>query len=150
MTLKERLEIDIKAALLGGEKLVTEVLRGLKSAILYEEVAQKRREEGLDDTSIELLFLKLVKQREESAALFDKGGNHEAAKKERVEKEIIQRYLPPALSEEELRQALETLIDQLGASGPQAMGKVLGKLRADFGSRVDSAKAAAILKELLA
>ncbi|HYG84214.1 MAG TPA: GatB/YqeY domain-containing protein [Verrucomicrobiae bacterium] len=149
MSLKQRLETDIKAAMLSGDRFVVDVLKGLKSAILYEEVAQKRRELGLDDAAIEAVFAKQAKQRDESADLFDKGGNHAAAQKERAEKEVILRYLPEPLSETELHSNAERLIQEHNATSPKDMGKVLGALRAQYGSRVDGAKAAAIVKELL-
>lgn len=149
MTLKQRLENDIKAALLGGDRFVVEVLRGLKSAILYEEVAKRRREEGLSEPEIEAVLAKQAKQRDESADLFEKGGNQQSADKERAEKKIILQYLPEPLSEAELRSEISSIITELGAAGPQGMGQVLGALRAKHGSRVNGADAARLTKELL-
>ncbi|HEX6258687.1 MAG TPA: GatB/YqeY domain-containing protein [Candidatus Saccharimonadales bacterium] len=149
MTLKQRLENDIKAALLGGDRFAAEVLRGLKSVILYEEVALKRREDGLNDDEIELLFAKEVKKRDESAELFERGGNQQAADKERAEKKIILGYLPEPLSEQELREKLAAIITEKKAQGPQQMGMVLGALKSEYGSRVNGALAAKIAKELL-
>ena len=149
MTLKQRLENDIKAALLGGDRFVVEVLRGLKSAILYEEVAKRRREEGLSETEIEAVFAKQAKQRDESADLFEKGGNQQSADKERAEKKIILQYLPEPLSEAGLRGEISSIITELHAVGPQGMGQVIGALRAKYGSRINGADAARITKELL-
>lgn len=149
MALKQQIEADLKTALLGGDKLAVEVLRGLKSAILYEEVAKKKRETGLDDAEIEQLFAKECKKRDESAALFEQGGNTESAKKERDEKIIIEKYLPEQITEEKLTAIIDEVIAATGASGAQAMGQVIGQVRAKVGSTADGASIARIVKQKL-
>lgn len=147
--LKGRIDADLKTAMLGGDKFLTEVLRGLKSAILYKEVALKKREEGLSDAEIEQLFASEAKKRDESANLFEQGGNQESADKERSEKEIILGYLPQQLSEEEIAVIVDEEVANLGESGPQAMGKVIGSVKARTGSTADGAIIAKIVKTKL-
>ena len=85
MALKQRIQDDLKAALLGGDRFVTETLRTLKAAILNEEVAAGKRDEGLDDDEIEKIIAKEVKKRNEAAALYDKNMRQYSAADERRE-----------------------------------------------------------------
>jgi uncharacterized protein YqeY len=149
MDLKGRISADLKTAMLSGDKFVAEVIRGLKSAITYQEIALKKREEGLNDAEIEQLFAKEAKKRDESAALYEQGGNLEAASKERKEKEIILTYLPEQMSEADLAVIVDEEIAVSGATGAQAMGRVIGKVRARVGSSADSALVAKLVKEKL-
>lgn len=147
--LKGRIETDLKAALLGGDKFLAEVLRGLKSVILYQEVALNKRDEGLSDPEIEQLFAKEAKKRDESAGLFEQGGNQESADKERHEKEIILGYLPKQLDEAEISSIVDEEVAKLGENGPQAMGKIIGAVKARTGSTADGAVVARIVKQKL-
>lgn len=149
MPLKQQIQDDLKTAMLGGDRLVTEVLRGLKSTILYEEVAQNKRETGLSDEEVEKLLARESKKRTESAALFKQGGNLASSEKELAEKEIIARYLPKQMDEAELRSVVEQVVSELGVSGPQAMGQVIGAVRAKVGSRADGALIAKVVKEII-
>jgi uncharacterized protein len=149
MTLKQRIDTDLKTAMLGGDRLKVETLRGLKGAILNEEVAQKVRDTGLDDAAILKLLAKEAKKRTESADFFDQGGNHEAAEKERAEKVIIDEYLPAQLSEAELQEIVSRVILGMNATGPEMMGQVIGKVRAEAGPTADGATIARLVKESL-
>jgi uncharacterized protein len=147
--LKQQLEKDLKTALLAGDKDKATVLRSLKSVILYAEVAEGTREQGLSDEAIITLFAKEVKKRQESADLYRKGDNEQRAAAELSEKEIIETYLPQQLSEEELVHSIEAVIADLGASGPQAMGQVIGAVKQKVGARADGARIAQLVKERL-
>src|SRR6185436_15726373 len=102
MSLKQQIDADIKQAMLGGDKVLTTTLRGLKSAILYVEVAKNKREEGLTDDEITEVLSKEAKKRQESADLYVQGGNQVKADEELVEKIVIEKYLPAQISEDEL------------------------------------------------
>lgn len=147
--IKQRLNDDVKTAMLNGDKLRLETLRGLKSAILYAEVAAGKREEGLSDTEIEALFAKEAKKRQESADLYEKGGANDKADKELSEKAIIEEYLPEQMSEADITALVEKAIIELGATGPQAMGQVIGKVKQIAGSAADGGLIAKITKEKL-
>ena len=149
MALKQRVQDDIKAALLGGDRFAAETLRGLKAAILNEEVAQNKRDEGLADEEIEKIIAKEVKKRHESATLYGDNDRAESAADERREAEILSVYLPKQLSEAELQTIVDAKVSQLGASGMQAMGQVIGAVKADVGNSGDGALIAKLVKEKL-
>lgn len=147
--IKQRLNEDVKAAMLAGNSLRLDTLRGLKSAILYAEVAAGKREEGLSDEEIEAIFVKEAKKRQESADLYVKGGSQERADKELAEKAIIEEYLPEQISEAELEVIVEKAIEGLGASGPQALGQVIAKVKQQVGSSAGGSLIARMAKEKL-
>src|SRR5690242_15699891 len=119
MPLRQQLDDDVKAALLAGDSLKVETLRGLKSVVLYADVAAKKRDTGgISDDEILTLFAKEVKKRQESADLYVQGGSQERADKELAEKAIIATYLPAQLSQAELAQIIDTIIDEQNAAGP--------------------------------
>ena len=149
MSIKQRLTDDVKAAMLAGDAARLECLRGLKSVILYAEVAAGKREDGLTDDEIQVIFAKAAKKRQESADLYVRGGSQERADKELSEKKIIEEYLPAQMSEEEITILVEKIITETGVSGPQAMGQVIGKVKAVAGSGADGSVVARIVKEKL-
>lgn len=149
MALKERIDQDLKAALLGGDKFKAQVLRGLKAAILNEEVAKGVREQGLEDGQSEQVVAKEVKKRNESAVLYEQNGRPESASDERKEAEILSEYLPDQLSEAELQVIVSETIAALGASGPGDMGKVIGAVKSKVGTSADGATVANLVKQSL-
>lgn len=149
MALKERINADLKEALLGGDRFKGETLRGLKAALLNEEVAQGKRDEGLDDMAIELIVAREVKKRNESADLYEQNGRTESAADERREAEILSAYLPAQLSSDELRAVVEAAIKQLGANGPGDMGKVIGVVKSKVGNTASGAAVADMVKQIL-
>lgn len=149
MPLKDKIQDDTKAALLGGDRFVGDTLRNLKAAILNEEVAQGKRDEGLSDDEIEKIIAREVKKRNESITIYEVNGRPELAETERKEAEIIARYLPVQISEDELRTIIESKITELGVSGPQAMGQVIGAVKQQVGNSADGAAVARIVKETL-
>jgi uncharacterized protein YqeY len=150
MAIRQQLDDDVKAALLAGDSLRVDTLRGLKSTILYADVAAKKRDTGgISDDEILSLFAKEAKKRQESADLYVQGGSQERADKELTEKIIIESYLPEQLSEQELVQLIDDVIAEQGAEGMQAMGKVIGAVKSKVGNTADGAKVAELVKERL-
>jgi uncharacterized protein len=149
MEIKQKIEQDLKAALLGGEKEKATLLRGLKSAILNAEIASGDREKGLDDTKIIDLLKKEVKARVESADMYKKGGSQERADKELREKVLIEAYLPAQISDEALAKIVDEAIAKVGQTGPQAMGQVIGQVKQQTGGTADGARIAQAVKEKL-
>ena len=147
--LKQRIEQDLKTALLAGDKTQVTVLRSLKSAVLYVEVAKGAREEGLSDQEILDVLTKESKKRQESADLYIKGGDPARADGELAEKAIIDRYLPQPLSEMELNKLIDAAIQELGEPAPQTMGKIIAKVKQDGGAAADGALVARLVKERL-
>ena len=149
MALKQRIADDTKAALLGGDRFVAEVLRGLKAAILNEEVAQNKREDGLDDVIIEQIIAREVKKRNESAALYTQAERAELAEIELKEAAVLQAYLPEQLDEAVLLSIIEKIVAEKGVSGPQAMGQVIGAVKQQVGNTADGATVARLVKQIL-
>ncbi len=149
MSLKERINDEMKAALLGGDRFVGETLRNLKAAILSEEIATASREQGLADDATERVIAREVKKRAESAKLYRDNGRPELAEPEEREAEILSRYLPQQLSEAEVAHMVEAKIAELNVSGAAAMGQVIGAIKQSAGNTVDGAMLARIVREKL-
>lgn len=149
MALKEQIQNDLKAALLGGDRFAGETLRGLKAAILNEEVAQGKRDEGLSDSDIEKIIAREVKKRNESALLYEQNDRAESAADERHEVEILSQYLPQQLSEADIQTIVEQTIDEMGAAGMQSMGLVIGAVKQKVGNTADGATVARLVKQTL-
>lgn len=147
--LEQQLEQDIKAALLAGDKQKALTLRGLKAVLLNVKVASGKRDEGLSDAEVLPILAKEAKKRQESADLYLQGNDQAKADKELAEKAIIETYLPAQLSETELLELIKTAIAETGASGPQAMGQLIGKVKAQAGPTADGGVIAKLVKEQL-
>jgi uncharacterized protein YqeY len=147
--LEDKLEQDIKAALLAGDGQRVTTLRGLKSVLLNVKVEKGKRDTGLSDDEVLAIFAKEAKKRQESADLYVQGGNQAKADAELEEKAIIESYLPEQLSEEEIGKLIDEVIAQTGASGPQAMGQVIGQVKAKVGASADGSVIARLAKERL-
>jgi uncharacterized protein YqeY len=149
MNIKEQLTQDIKKALLEGDKFKATVLRGLKSTILYAEVAEGKRETGLQDDQIITLLQKEAKKRQDSIDMYAKAGEQERADKELAEKEIIASYLPAQLLESEIAEHVDAVIADLNAQDSKSMGQVIGAVKARTGGAADGATVARLTKERL-
>lgn len=149
MALKAQLDNDLKAALLGGDRFRADVLRGLKAVILNEEVAKGKRDEGLDDATIEQLIAREVKKRQDSATQYEAAGRPELVEAEKAESKVLEEYLPEQLSEEDIKKTIDETITALGVSGPQAMGQVIGAVKGKLGNAADGATVARLVKEAL-
>lgn len=146
-SLKDQLNADLKTAMLAKDSMAVDVLKGLKTAIQYEEVAKGKREEGLSDTEIEQVLVREAKKRDESAALYDQGGNLGSAEKERAEKTVIEKYLPKQLSDEELEKIVVATLESMGDS--VQMGPAIGAVKAKVGTSADGTRVAAAVRSHL-
>lgn len=147
--LSQQLNDDLKAAMLAKDTARVETLRGLKSVILYAEVAAGKRDTGLPDEEVLALFAKEAKKRQESADLYVQGGSQERADKELAEKAIIESYLPAQLSEDELGKLIDEAVASTGAQDAKDMGRVIGAVKAKAGASADGAMIARLVKERL-
>jgi len=148
MGLKQQIDTDLKTAMLAGNKTLVTTLRGLKSVILYEEVAQNMREAGLPDDEIIKLLAKEAKKRQESADLYSQGGDKERQNAELEEKSIIEKYLPKQLSETEINKLIDEAITKTG-NNQQNMGQIIGQVKQAAGAGADGAVIARLVKERL-
>jgi len=123
MSLKEKIDADLKDAMRSRNELSTSVLRMLKSQVKYKEVEPGAH--ALDDAGITQVILTQIKQRRDSAEQFKSGGRPELAEKEEKEIAILQGYLPQQLSPEQLTAEVQAAITESGAKGPKDMGAVM-------------------------
>jgi uncharacterized protein YqeY len=149
MSLKEQIDRDIKTAMLAGDKTLVTTLRGLKSSILYAEVAKGSRDVGLPDDEVVSLFQKEAKKRQESADLYKQGGNQDKQQAELEEKKVIERYLPAQMDEEQVRRLVDDAVSQMGDVSVKDMGKIIGAVKAKTGSAADGSVIARLVKEKL-
>lgn len=148
--LKAQFDQDIKAALLSGDRFTASVLRDFKAAVLNEEVAQKKRDEGLSDEDIEKVLIREVKKRAESAAIYDGAERTELAQNERAESKVLEKYLPEQVSEADIKAAVDEAIVSTGATSAMQMGQVIGAVKSQLGNAADGATIARLVKEALA
>jgi uncharacterized protein len=149
MSLKQQIDTDIKNAMLARNKEELEALRSIKSLILLAETEKGTVAEVSSDVENKLL-MKAAKQRKESADIFQQQGRKDLADKELVQLEVINRYLPKQLSESEIESAVKKIIEQVGAKGPQDMGKVMGNATKSLAGQADGKVISELVKKLLA
>jgi uncharacterized protein YqeY len=150
--LKDKLQEDLKTSMLARDSFTTDVLKGLKTAIQYEEVAKSKREEGLNDDEILAVFKKESKKRQDSIDMYTQGNNLEQADKETKEKAIIDAYLPAQLSEDQVNELIDSALSELGISEPtrQDMGKIMGAVKSKGGPNIDGSTLARLVSNRLA
>ncbi|MBX2955953.1 MAG: GatB/YqeY domain-containing protein [Cyclobacteriaceae bacterium] len=148
MSLKTLIDSDIKKAMLAKNKEELEALRSIKSLILLAETEKGGSGDVSSDTENKLL-MKAAKQRKESADIFSQQGRNDLAERELFQLEVISRYLPKQLTESELTDALKKIIADLGAAGPQDMGKVMGSATKKLAGQADGKLISELVKKLL-
>jgi len=146
LSIKTRIDEDIKVALKSGEKAVVGVLRLLKADMKNREIEARRE---LEDDELTGVISSSVKRRRESIRLFEQGGRKGLADKESGEIEILLKYLPKQMSEEEIREAVKSVIARLGSPTIKQMGQVMKTVMVDIGQRADGRLVSKVVKELL-
>lgn len=146
-TPQQRIEADVKAAMKAGEKEKLSTLRMLLTEIKNERI---RKGSDVDEAGFVALVRKTIKQREESATQYRKGGREDLAAKEESEKEFLTGFLPAQVDEGQIRAAIQELVDERGLSGPVAIGQVMKEMIARFGSSADGSTINRIAREVLA
>jgi hypothetical protein len=150
MALRDRLSDDLKQAMKARNARRVSTLRLVFAAIQDREIRAEKTEAVTTDVEVVALLAKLLKQREESASIYEAGGRPELAAAEREEISIIREFMPRQLADSELRDAVRQVIADTGASGPKDIGKVMAALKQRHTGSIDFAKAGALVKELLA
>lgn len=133
--------------MIARDQELVSVLRMLKSAILYEEVAKGVRDEGLGDTEVLRVIARESKKRADTTELYEKAGETERADTERAEKAVIDKYLPEQMSEEELTRVIQEVI--AGMDDTQNMGKVIAGVKQKVGMSAEGALVAKLVKQEL-
>jgi hypothetical protein len=147
MSLRDQVNDELKAAMRSGDTRTRDALRLLTAALKQKEVDERKT---LEDSDVVAIIEKMIKQRRDSIAQFEKGGRNDLADNERFEVGILERYMPAALGEDEIDAAIQAAIAEVGAKGPADMGKVMGPLKAKLAGRADMSKVSARVKQKLA
>jgi uncharacterized protein YqeY len=148
MTLFDKISEDIKQAMLDKNKVALDALRGVKKEFLEAKTAKGSDGELHDDKALQILQ-KMVKQRKESAQMYLDANRPELADDELAQCKVIERYLPEMLSEAELTEVLTAIIQQVGAQGPQDMGKVMGVATKQLAGKAEGKAINMKVRELL-
>ncbi len=149
MELKDRIDADIKAAMLAREKDKLNALRAIKSAILLE-LTKEGATGGLDEAVGMKILQKLHKQRMESAAIYHEQQRTDLAQEEEAQAFVIEAYLPKQMSESEVEAAVREIISSTGAAGMKDMGRVMGEANKILAGKADGSAVAGVVKRLLA
>jgi uncharacterized protein len=149
MELEDRINADIKQAMIARDSKKLEALRGIKAAILLAKTSKEASGGDLPPEAGLKLLQKLVKQRQESAEIYKSGGRADLAEEELFQASIIEQYLPKQLSEDEIRLGLEKIIREIGASGMKDMGRVMGLASKEFAGKADNKIIADQVKKIL-
>lgn len=148
MDLFERISEDIKKAMLAREKVRLEALRGVKKEFLEARTAKGANGELPDETAVKIM-VKMVKQRKESARIYQDNNRPELADNELAEAAVIEEYLPRQLSAEELEAEIRAVMAETGASSPKDMGKVMGVATRRLAGRAEGRLVSETVKRLL-
>ena len=146
MTLRDRLEDDIKDAMRERAQQRVDALRFLKFAV---QAVEKERREALDDEAMLQVVSKQVNDRRESVKAFRDGGRTELADKEAYELTVLEEYLPPQLSQDEIVALIREVVAEVGAAGPRDRGKVMGRLMPQVRGKADGAEVNRLAGEIL-
>lgn len=148
MSILDRINEDIKKAMLAKEKEKLEALRAVKAAFLLAKTEAGASEELAYEKELQIIQ-KLIKQRRDSAEIYKQQNRMDLYEPEEFQAEIISQYLPAQLSEEELRLEISKIIQETGASSIRDMGKVMGIANSKLVGKADSKSISGIVKQLL-
>lgn len=148
--MRDTLSNAMKEALKAKDSRRLSTVRLIQTAVKDRDIAHRGvGKDPVTDDEILQILQKMIKQREESAEIYDEGGRAELAAQEREEIEIIRSFMPEQMSDEAVRAACEAVIAEIGAQGLRDMGKVIGVLKERYAGQMDFAKASGLVKELL-
>jgi uncharacterized protein len=149
MSLEQKIMAELKTAMLAKDEKTVRSLRAIKAAIILAKTAEGAGGEISEDVENKLLQ-KLVKQRKDSLDIFRQQNRADLARKEEEEIEVIEKFLPKQLGQDELKAILQKIITELGAASPADMGKVMGAATKQLAGQADGKAISAAVKELLA
>ena len=145
--IETRLQDDLKVAMKAGDKIRVGTLRQIRSQLQYEKMDAG---DSWSEQSAQAVLMKAAKMRAESIEQFEAGGRDDLVEKERAELEIIEEYLPDQMSDDELDALVAAAVEEIGATGPQDMGKVMGVVIPRTKGRADGGNVSARVKQKLA
>jgi hypothetical protein len=145
--LEEKILNDYKEAMKSQDKIKSSTLSFLRAELMNVAIAKKKK--ALDDSEVITVIKKQIKQRQDSIEQFNKGNRQDLSAKEAKELEILKSYLPPQLSDEQIKQAIEEAVTTLEASGMKDMGKVMKEVSLKVGQGADSKVVSDLVRERL-
>ena len=146
MSFYAEIDAKLKEALKTKDRITLDTLRGLRAAIKNKEVELQRK---LTEAEFYQLVAKQIRQREDAIAQFKKVNRLDLAEKEEKELEILKQFMPPPLSDDELEQLVRQVIAEVGAKGPQDMGRVMKEIMPRVSGRADGKRVSALVKQIL-
>ncbi|PWC46209.1 GatB/YqeY domain-containing protein [Azospirillum melinis] len=151
MTLRTQFNDSLKDAMRAKDQRAVSTIRMILAGLKDRDIEARGRgvTDGIDEAGILSMLQGMVKQRTESAAMYEQGGRPELAQQEREEIAVIERYLPRQMSEEEVAAAIDAIVTELGAASIKDMGKVMAELKARHAGQMDFAKAGGLVKARL-
>ncbi len=149
MTLKERVESDIKEAMKAKDKVTLEALRSIKSLILLAQTQEGKQSPDLSEAEEMAILMKAAKQRKDSAAIFEKENRTDLLERELGELAVIERFLPKMMDEQELEQVIKGIIERLHVTSKKEMGKVMGIAAKELAGKADNKRISEHIKNLL-
>ena len=148
--MRDKLANALKEALKSKDTVRTSTIRLAQAAIKDRDIANRGAgKDPVSDDEILQIFAKMIKQREESAKIYDDAGRAELADQERLEIVVLKSFMPEQLSDEKVREICAAVIAEIGAQGLRDMGKVIATLKERYAGQMDFAKASGVVKELL-
>ena len=147
--LRDKINDSVKTAMKAQDKLRLGTLRLMNAAIKNADIEAERSGKSLAEDELLSLLQKMIKQRQESVDIYEKGGRKELADQERGEIEVIKGFLPQQMSEAEAKAAIAAVIKDTGAAGMKDMGKVMAALKERHAGKMDFGKASGLVKGLL-
>lgn len=144
--MRDRLAVETKAALKSQAKQRLSALRLISAALQQADIAAKA---PIPDQDIPALLQKMIKQRRESLAIYEKAGRTEQARQEAAEIAVIEEFLPKQMTDTEAKAAIAAVVKEVGATSPKDMGKVMGVLKERYAGQLDFGKASVQVKALL-
>lgn len=149
--LRSQFNDSLKAAMRSKDQQALATIRLILAALKDRDIQARGsgKDEGIDDQEILEMLQKMVKQRRESIALYEKGNREDLVAREKAEIEVIERFLPKALDEEETQSAINGAVEEVGATSIKEMGRVMALLKERYPGRMDFAKASQLVKQRL-
>ena len=146
MTIREKIEEDIRQSMRSQNRQRLDALRFLKNAI---QMVEKDQQNELDDTGVTEVIAKQVRERRESIRMFEQGSRTDLVAKESAELAVLEEYMPPQMSAEQLSTLIREVIEQVGAETPRDKGRVMGRLMPQVRGLADGAQVNALVDEIL-
>jgi uncharacterized protein YqeY len=151
MSIRETIADALKEAVRAKDRTRSSTLRLINAAIKDRDIAARTNgvDAGVSDETVQEILAKMVRQRQESAKVYEEAGRLELAEQERAEIEVIREFMPRQLSEEEIEAACAEVVKEVDAGGLKDMGRCMGALKQRYAGKMDFSKASGVVKELL-